>query len=148
MVSKILRQTVYVPVRSISTRFLGRNMALYPAILATFFVSGIMHETLLYHVARVKSRRSWEMTCYFLIHGVCLDLEIGLKRALKGKFSLPPTVSRLLTMAFVFTTSLWLFVPPCLRAKLDVRACTESLAFIEFVKHQRLVNPAHFTCPF
>ncbi|GFZ02107.1 acyl-CoA sterol acyl transferase 1 [Actinidia rufa] len=49
MVTGILRPTVYDPVRSISSRPIGKKWAPVPAILATFFVSGVMHELIFYY---------------------------------------------------------------------------------------------------
>ncbi|KAI3456532.1 hypothetical protein Pfo_013195 [Paulownia fortunei] len=146
MVPSILHPTVYQPVRSISARFMDRKWAAIPAVLATFLVSGLVHELVLYNIGRL--RPTGEMICFFLIHGVSLSLEIVIKKILFGRFSLPGIVSGPLTLAYVIHTSFWLFFPPFLRAKADLKGCTESLAFIEFVKTRRLVSPTEISCPF
>ncbi|KAL2244991.1 UNVERIFIED_CONTAM: putative long-chain-alcohol O-fatty-acyltransferase 5 [Sesamum indicum] len=146
MVPNILQPTVYHPVRSVATRFMDRKWAAIPGVLATFLVSGLMHELVLYNIGRL--RPSGEMMCFFLLHGVSLSLEIVIKKILRGKFSLPGIVSGPLTLAYVMYTSFLLFFPPFLRSKADVKGCTESLAFIESIKNHRLVSPNDISCPF
>ncbi|KAI3466520.1 hypothetical protein Pfo_023183 [Paulownia fortunei] len=146
MVSNILHPTVYRPVGSVSSRFMARKWAPIPAVLATFLVSGLMHELVFCNFGRL--RPTGEVMCFFLIHGVSLSLEIVVKKMFDGKFTLPGMVSGPLTLAYVIYTSFWLFFPPFLRAKADLKGCTESLAFIEFVKNHRLVNPSDVSCPF
>ncbi|KAL3521889.1 hypothetical protein ACH5RR_014723 [Cinchona calisaya] len=146
MVSNILRPTIYDPVRSIFTIFIGRKWSVLPAVVAVFLVSGLMHELVFYNIGRVKP--TGEVICFFLLHGVALAVEIALKRALNGKIWLPGIVSGPLTLVFVIYTSFWLFFPPFLRGRADWKGCTESLAFIEFVKHRHLISPNNFPCPF
>ncbi|KAL5771651.1 hypothetical protein ACOSP7_015805 [Xanthoceras sorbifolium] len=83
MVSDILRWAAYNPVKSISSRLIGENLAKYPAILATFFLSGLMHELQFYYYGREKPR--WDVTCFFLLHGLCVDVEIALKSNFNAK---------------------------------------------------------------
>ncbi|KAL6992884.1 hypothetical protein U1Q18_011002 [Sarracenia purpurea var. burkii] len=132
VVTGILRSTVYDPVRSFSTRLIGRKGAQFLATMATFFVSGVMHELIFCYSGRMKP--TLEVTSFFLIHGVCLVLEIRMKKALNGKFRVPPVVSTPATLAFVVVTSLWLFFPPVLRFDADVIAQREAAAFLVFVK--------------
>ncbi|XP_019169158.1 PREDICTED: acyl-CoA--sterol O-acyltransferase 1-like [Ipomoea nil] len=146
MVTNILRPAVYDPIRAAAARLLPRKWAALPAVVATFLVSGIMHELVFYNIGRVKP--TGEVMCFFLIHGVCLAMEIGAKKAINGRFRLPGIVSGPLSLSFVILTSFWLFFPPFLRNKPDVKACTEVLAFIEFVKHKKLVSPSNITCPY
>ncbi|KAH6795885.1 hypothetical protein C2S51_036871 [Perilla frutescens var. frutescens] len=146
MVSNILHPTVYRPVRSIGARYVPRKWAPVPAVLATFVVSGLMHELIFYNIGRL--RPTGEMFCFFLLHGASVSSEIVVKKLCEGKFSLPRIVSGALTLAYVIYTSFWLFFPPFLRAKSDLKGCTESLAFIEFVKNHRLVGPTDVSCPF
>ncbi|KAL0398845.1 UNVERIFIED_CONTAM: Acyl-CoA--sterol O-acyltransferase 1 [Sesamum radiatum] len=146
MVPNILQPTVYHPVRWLAARFMDRKWAAIPGVLATFLVSGLMHELVLYNIGRL--RPSGEMMCFFLLHGVSLSVEIVIKKILRGKFSLPRIVSGPLTLVYVMYTSFLLFFPPFLRSKADVKGCTESLAFIEFIKNHRLVSPNDISCPF
>ncbi|PIN21305.1 Long-chain-alcohol O-fatty-acyltransferase [Handroanthus impetiginosus] len=146
MVSNILRPTIYGPARDFSSYFMGHQWAPIPAVWATFLVSGIMHELVFYNFGRL--RPTGEVTGFFVLHGVSLSVEIVVKKVLKGKLILPGIISAPLTLAYVMYTSFWLFFPPFLRARADVKGCTESLAFIEFVKTRRLVDPSELTCPF
>ncbi|KAF6144986.1 hypothetical protein GIB67_013337 [Kingdonia uniflora] len=132
MVPSILRPTVYLPVRSVANRVLGKKWELLPAALATFIVSGLMHEVIFFYLGRV--RPTWEVMWFFALHGVCLALEIEVKRALKGRWGLHPMVSRLLTMAFVMVTGIRLFFPQFLQCHADVRAIQEYAIFAEFMK--------------
>ncbi|KAL8461573.1 hypothetical protein ACS0TY_032889 [Phlomoides rotata] len=146
MVSNILHPTVFQPVRGVSARLVGRKWAAIPAVLATFLVSGLMHELILYNFGRVKP--SGEMMSFFVLHGVSLSTEIVIKKVLSGKYSLPGVVSGPLTLAYVMYTSFGLFFPPFLRAKAELKGCTESLAFLEFIRTGRLVSPNEMSCPF
>lgn len=134
MVSRILHPTVYEPVRNIASRWIGREWAQLPAVLASFFMSAVMHEFVFYYIGRTKP--TWDLTCFFLLHGVCLSIEIVIKRALKGsKWTLPAVVSGPLAMTFVVVTGLWLFLPSLMgRCQADVMAYREYIAFTEFMK--------------
>ncbi|KAM3201600.1 acyl-CoA-sterol O-acyltransferase 1 [Capsicum annuum] len=144
MVTNILRPTIYYPIRSVLARHIPKNWAPHPAVLATFFVSGLMHELIFYYIARVKP--SWELTWFFIIHGVALSLEIMIKKLLNNKFLVPRFISGLLALVFIILTSFWLCFPPLLRAKLDVKLCTEYNAFFQFVRYSKLVSPTNITC--
>ncbi|XP_073059990.1 probable long-chain-alcohol O-fatty-acyltransferase 5 [Primulina eburnea] len=146
MVPNILHPTVYQPVRSISARFVARKWAPIPAVLATFLASGLMHELVFYNIGRLKP--TGEVTCFFLLHGVSLSVEIGIKKRVNGKFTVPEIVSGPLAVAYVIYTSFWLFFPPFLRCRAEIKGCTESLAFVEFLKTGRLVSPSELSCPF
>lgn len=133
MVTGILRPTVYVPVLDAATRVIGRKWALLPAVMGTFAVSAVMHELIFFYMGRLKP--TWEITCFFVLHGACVAAEIGLKKALTGKFRLPRIVSSFLTVGFVMVTGFWLFFPPLLRFQADVRAFEEYAAVGAFVKN-------------
>ncbi|XP_009766446.1 acyl-CoA--sterol O-acyltransferase 1-like [Nicotiana sylvestris] len=145
MVTNILRPTIYDPVRSIMLDRIPRKWAPLPAVLATFFVSGLMHEVIFYYIGRLKP--SGEVMIFFLIHGLALALEIVIKKVLNGRIWIPRIISGPLALAFIIFTSFWLFFPPFLRGETELKACTESLAFLEFLKHGKLVSPTNITCP-
>ncbi|KAL7217120.1 hypothetical protein ACSBR1_028935 [Camellia fascicularis] len=86
MIRSILRPTVYIPIRCISTRMLGRRWAPLPAIVSTFFVSGVMHEMMFFYLTR--SSPTWEITWFFVFHGVCTAAEVAAKKAVGGKWQL------------------------------------------------------------
>ncbi|KAI4298775.1 hypothetical protein L6164_032293 [Bauhinia variegata] len=132
MVTKILRPTVYEPTVYVASRLIGRKWASFLGVFATFVVSGLYHEIIFYYLGRVKP--TWEITCYFLLHGFCLLLEIFIKKKLGGKFRLPRLISGPLTVGFVMVTTFWLFFPPLLRCNGDKRALQEYAAVATFVK--------------
>ncbi|BBH00667.1 acyl-CoA sterol acyl transferase 1 [Prunus dulcis] len=88
----------------------------------TFIVSAIMHELIFYYLGRLPP--TWEISWFFLLHGLCLVVEIAVKKAIakRKKFQVPRLVSGPLTVAFVTGTVFWLFFPPLLRCNADVRA--------------------------
>ncbi|KAI3456862.1 hypothetical protein Pfo_013525 [Paulownia fortunei] len=134
-VNSILRQTVYKPVRSVAAAVLGRDWAALPAVLAAFLVSGLMHELLFWYITRATP--SWEMTMFFVVQGVCVVVEFGLKVALaEKKWRLPWFVSGPLTVGFVVWTSFWLFFPPLMRNGADLRVIEEFRFVGEVVKEK------------
>ncbi|KAF5728871.1 acyl-CoA--sterol O-acyltransferase 1-like [Tripterygium wilfordii] len=67
MVTSTLHATVYDPVRKVSTRVFGSKLAPLPAVVATFLVSGLMHELIFFYIGRKPP--NWELTCFFVLHG-------------------------------------------------------------------------------
>ncbi|XP_016506397.2 acyl-CoA--sterol O-acyltransferase 1-like [Nicotiana tabacum] len=132
IVTCILRPTVYNPTLSLSTNILGRKWAPLPAVMGTFVVSGLMHELIFYYLGRVKP--TWEITWFFLLHGVCLNIEICIKKAINGEFKLPRIIGTIWTVGFVMITGFWLFFPQLLRCNSDVRAFEEYEAIGAFFK--------------
>ncbi|KAJ7946373.1 acyl-CoA--sterol O-acyltransferase 1-like [Quillaja saponaria] len=132
MVSSILRPTVYEPFRHLTAPLIGREWAALPAVFCTFLVSGLMHELIFYYLGRVKP--TWEITWFFILHGVCLTIEIGLKKTGTGKFRLHRLLSGPLTLGFLISTAFWLFFPQLLRCNFDERAFEEYAEIGAFVK--------------
>ncbi|KAL3820927.1 hypothetical protein ACJIZ3_006832 [Penstemon smallii] len=132
MVTSILRPTVYLPVRNICTRILGRRWALPPAIFATFLVSGLMHELLYYYVTRADP--TWEVTWFFVLHGVCVAVEVAVKKVLSGRLQLHRAVSGVATVGFVVVIGDWLFFPQVIRNGVDLKAIHEYSILVNFVR--------------
>ncbi|XP_073029377.1 acyl-CoA--sterol O-acyltransferase 1-like [Primulina eburnea] len=132
MVSRILRPTVYLPVLHWSTGIMGRQWAPLLAVMSTFIVSGLMHELIFFYLGRVKP--TWEITWFFLLHGVCLNVEIVVKKVVNGRWQLPRLVGTVLTAGFVMVTGFWLFFPQLLRCGGDQRGLAELSAVGAFVK--------------
>ncbi|KAK7387129.1 hypothetical protein VNO78_27656 [Psophocarpus tetragonolobus] len=133
MVSHILRPTVYDPIRRMSTCFMGPTYATSAAMLATFLVSGLMHEFIYYNLIRVPP--TWEVTCFFVLHGVCTMVEVVVKKvALRRRWRLHRAVSGPLVVAFLAVTAKWLFFPQLLRHGMDTKSIEEYAILIEFVK--------------
>lgn len=134
MVTNTLRHTVFEPVRTVCKPLLGTDWAPIPAVLAAFAVSGLMHELLFFYVTRVTP--TWEMTAFFVVHGVCVVLEFEVKRAFTGKWRLPGIVSGALTVGFVVATSFWLFFPPVVKSGADVQVIQDFKVFAEFLTNK------------
>ncbi|CAN1238671.1 Long-chain-alcohol O-fatty-acyltransferase, partial [Linum grandiflorum] len=126
VVSNVLRPTVYVPVKL--------RWASLLAVVAAFVVSGLMHELLYYYMNRVGP--TWEVTWFFVIHGVCVAAEVAVKKKFNEKDSsllLPAAVSGPLTVGFVGVTAVWLLFPQILRNGAVERVFAEYEMFVDFL---------------
>lgn len=132
MVTSIMNPSVYKPCVEFFKRVVGRVWAPVPASLVTFLVSGLMHELVFYYLGRVKP--SGEITGFFVLHGVCLAMEMGVKKYVDRKWELPKWVSGPLTVGFVMGTGLWLFFPQFGKLGIDVKAFDEYRVLMEFGK--------------
>ncbi|KAJ0083095.1 hypothetical protein Patl1_09795 [Pistacia atlantica] len=84
-------------------------------------------------------RPTWEITWFFVFHGMCLMAEIALKKVwadqnIMIKSRLITVLRTMLTVGFVMVTSFWWFFPTLLRCNTDVRAFEEYAAVGAFVK--------------
>ncbi|KAL0533173.1 hypothetical protein IC582_030388 [Cucumis melo] len=132
MATNILQPAVYKPTVKMAAKVIGRMWAPLPGVMATFLVSAMMHELIFYYLGRM--RPNWEITWFFVIHGIALTVEIMMKKMLPEKRRLPAKVSVPVTLVFIFSTAIWLFFPQFVRLKLDVRAFEEYAALANFVK--------------
>ncbi|MED6135289.1 hypothetical protein PIB30_045039 [Stylosanthes scabra] len=124
IVTNLLRQTIYTPVRTaLSKTVLGHQWAVVAGVMASFVVSGIMHELLFYYVTRAAP--TWEVTCFFVLHGVSVVVEFCVMRWLGRKGMLHWAILGPITVAFVVATAAWLFFPPLLHEGADERALKE-----------------------
>ncbi|KAL1324703.1 hypothetical protein HN51_034859 [Arachis hypogaea] len=133
MVTSILRPAVYQPSLKATMNVVGPSWAPLPAVFATFVVSGIMHELILYYMGRMPP--TLRMMEFFVLHGLCLMVEIVLKKTLGSTRRLPRLVSGLLTFGFVSATSFWLFLPEFVRCHIDVMAFEDYAALGAFLKN-------------
>ncbi|KAJ0246151.1 long-chain-alcohol O-fatty-acyltransferase 1 [Hirschfeldia incana] len=133
MVPSILRPTVHIPVQQYTTPLIGPKMGFYAGVLASFLVSGLMHELIYFYI--IRKSPTWEVTCFFMLHGVVTSLEIWVKSM---RLCPPPhrAVSSLCVLVFVFVTAGWLFTPQVLRNDVHKRVINECLFVIDFVKSQ------------
>ncbi|KFK27126.1 hypothetical protein AALP_AA8G338200 [Arabis alpina] len=145
MVPAILRPAVYAPMRRVSERRMSSGWALFPGILAAFTVSGLVHELMYFYVTRETP--TWEVTLFFVLHGVCTAAELAVKKktTVMQRWRLSPTLSRLFTVGFVFVTSCWLFTPQLVRNGVMERYTYEALLFVDFVKHKLFTLLGIFT---
>ncbi|KAL5804014.1 hypothetical protein ACOSQ3_030814 [Xanthoceras sorbifolium] len=134
MVTSILRPTVYLPIRRISTRIAGEKGARLVGVVATFVVSGLIHELIYYYLTRVPP--TWEVTWFFVLQGVCVAVEILVKRMVANRpwWRLHRAVSGPLSLGFVAATGFWLFFPQLLRNKLDEKVIGELSILVDFIK--------------
>ncbi|PIA32331.1 hypothetical protein AQUCO_04500141v1 [Aquilegia coerulea] len=103
MVTNILRPTIYIPIRYTCTRMVGTKCAKLAGMMATFVVSGLMHELIYFYVGRVLP--TWEVTWYFILQGVYTNVEIVMKEAGGDRLQLNPVISRLLTIGFLINNT-------------------------------------------
>ncbi|XP_045827074.1 probable long-chain-alcohol O-fatty-acyltransferase 1 [Trifolium pratense] len=133
MVTRTLRLTVYNPIRHVIKSNVGSTWANYIATLATFVVSGLMHEIIYYYLARVSP--TWEVTWFFVLHGVFTSVEVAVKKiALRRGWRLHRAISGPLTLAFLAVTGNWLFFPPLERNGVVTKAIGEYAIMVDFVK--------------
>ncbi|KAH7306790.1 hypothetical protein KP509_22G030500 [Ceratopteris richardii] len=93
------------------------------AMFLSFLVSGLLHELLLYCISQRPP--SWEMTCFFAVHGVASVSEVFIRRKFPNRRRFPKPIAILCTLAFVYFTSVWLFMPPFVRSGVTVQVLTE-----------------------
>ncbi|XVF03729.1 hypothetical protein REPUB_Repub05bG0018900 [Reevesia pubescens] len=132
MVTSILRPTVYYPIRRIFKRIIGPRWVSLPAIVAVFVVSGLMHELIYYYLTRVYP--TWEVTWFFILHGVAVAVEVVAKKVVPVKFRFHPVVARPLVLGFVAVTGVWLFFPQLVRNRVDEKTIGEYYILVDFVK--------------
>lgn len=132
MITDILRHTVYKPTRVFLSNYMGLKWATIPAVMAAFLVSGLMHELIFYYLTRVTP--SWEVMFFFMLHGLCVMLEVYLKDSLGRKVGLYWIITGPLTIGFVMGSGYWWFLPPLVRNHVDIRAIEEFKIVYEFTK--------------
>ncbi|KAB2086186.1 hypothetical protein ES319_A04G011900v1 [Gossypium barbadense] len=132
MVTSILRPTVYYTMRRISTRLVGSRWTSLPAIITVFVVSGLMHELMYYYVTRVAP--TWEMTWFFILHGVAVAVEVLVKKVVPVKMRLHPVVSGAWAIGFHVVTAVWLFLPLLMRNGVDEKAIGEYCKLMDLLK--------------
>ncbi|MCL7027867.1 hypothetical protein MKW94_003417 [Papaver nudicaule] len=126
LMTNILRLTVYEPLK---------KWGHLKAQFAAFVVSGLMHEIIFFYLGGRVNPPTWEITCFFVLQGFCVCLEVKVKKLVKGsRWSLPPMVSTPLTVGFLTVTSSWLLFPPLIRGGFDVKSRREIVAVIDYVK--------------
>ncbi|KAJ0261638.1 long-chain-alcohol O-fatty-acyltransferase 6 [Hirschfeldia incana] len=135
MVPAILRPSVYVPVRRITERKMKSKQAKLLGVLATFLVSGVVHELIFFYFTRESP--TGEVTWFFILHGVCTAAEVAAKRtSLLNRWKMSVMVSRLLTVGFVVVTGGWLFFPPLMRSGMIETLSNEVFLSIDFIKQK------------
>ncbi|XP_039032275.1 probable long-chain-alcohol O-fatty-acyltransferase 1 [Hibiscus syriacus] len=126
-VSETLRLVVYDPIRSISIRTIGARWGSLPAVFVTFVTSGLMHELVYYNILRENP--TWEITWFFVLQGILVDMEIILKK--KVELRLHRAISGPLALANLTLTSVCLALAPLLRNRVDERIIHEFYVFLD-----------------
>ncbi|CAN7031738.1 hypothetical protein Bca4012_044804 [Brassica carinata] len=133
MVTAILRPAVYDPVQRIAEWKMRTDHARFLAVLATFLVSGAVHELIFFYITHEMP--TGEVSWFFVLHGVCTAAEVAVKkRTFMRRWKMSHMVSRPLTVGFVVLTTGWLFFPPLIRSGMFEKLPNEVLLFIDFVK--------------
>ncbi|KAK7363809.1 hypothetical protein VNO77_05976 [Canavalia gladiata] len=135
-VNHILRLSVFKPTQEIAMRVFGPQNAALLAVFVTFVVSGLVHEFIFCYLGR--ARPTWEITLFFVLHGLCILIELSLKKKLPPRFLLPRVVSGPLTLGFIMLTAYWLFFPQLLRCNGDQKALQEIEAGAALIKKATL----------
>ncbi|KAL5988244.1 hypothetical protein ACLOJK_036007 [Asimina triloba] len=119
MATGILRPTVYDPVRRMAAPAVGARWAAPAAVMATFLVSGLMHELIFWQITRAAP--TWEVTWFFVFHGACTAMEgaAARKAGLTGWSRFSCAVYGPMALAFAVLTAYWLFFPPLVRSGVD-----------------------------
>ncbi|KAI9184959.1 hypothetical protein LWI28_002878 [Acer negundo] len=130
----ILRMTVHEPLKYFFRPIIGRELAVFPCVMAVFTVSGLMHEVIFYYVSRTPP--TWEQLRYFVLHGACVVFEITVKKMVTNRrWRLQRVVSRPLPVVFVAVTGGCLFFPVFLRHNVMERIIDEIFILVDFIKN-------------
>ncbi|KAG7037354.1 putative long-chain-alcohol O-fatty-acyltransferase 4, partial [Cucurbita argyrosperma subsp. argyrosperma] len=135
MVPSILRPAVYDPTRSVTSRIFRPKWAQFLAMVVTFTVSGFMHELMYYYFTRVAP--TWEVTWFFVLHGVCTAAELAAKAAVAGRkmrWRVPRVVSGPMTVGFLIATARWLMFPQLIRNGVVESTIGEYYVLVNFMK--------------
>lgn len=103
------------------------------AVLLTFVVSGLIHELLFCCMTETRTP-TWEVTAFFIFHGLCTSIEAGFRRGcLSPYIKLPRFIAIPMTFIVIYKTGFWLFFPPISRSGIDVKVMAEYDAFFHFL---------------
>jgi D-alanyl-lipoteichoic acid acyltransferase DltB (MBOAT superfamily) len=118
MVSAVLRPSVYNPVRA--------HLGVPAGVLATFLVSGLMHEVMAYYLT--FRAPTGQVTAFFVLHGASMCAERWCARRWSAR---PPrVVATPLVVAFVVGTACWLFLPAIFGDGMDDLYLAEAAALV------------------
>ncbi|KAL1804169.1 hypothetical protein ACET3Z_032816 [Daucus carota] len=127
----ILRLTIFRPIYRYISRKFNSKLAYSVAIMTTFFVSGLMHELLDYHIFRTVS--NWGYTYFFLMHGLCVVIEGELINKFGSRWHLPQVIAGPILILFVSSTFIWLVNGELMQNNMDAIVAKEYMAAIEFL---------------
>ncbi|KAI3851126.1 hypothetical protein MKW98_013932 [Papaver atlanticum] len=128
VVSSLLRSLIYEPVRRITKQSWG----IYVAILATFSVSGLMHELIIFYIGRKIPQGN--LFVFFILHGIGMSVEIYLKRSSNGKCQLHRLGSQLILSGMLVLSCYYLINPSLERNRVDLMVNKEIAGLIKIIK--------------
>lgn len=66
------------------------------------YILAVMHEIIFYHMGQTQI--TGEVSCFFMLHRICLAVEIFSKKTLPNRWQHRTLISRLMTIGFVLST--------------------------------------------
>ncbi|KAF5175199.1 Acyl-coa--sterol o-acyltransferase [Thalictrum thalictroides] len=126
MATNILRPTIYIPIQNICKGMVGAECAKLAGVMATFLVSGLMHELIYFYVTHLLP--TWEVMWYFVLQGVYTSIEIVVKKASSDRLQL-----RFMTIPFLLVTNR-LFFAQIIRNGMESKLNEDYSVLVEFVK--------------
>ncbi|MBA0635746.1 hypothetical protein Godav_022366 [Gossypium davidsonii] len=91
-----------------------------------------MHELMYYYRTHVAP--TWEVTWFFILHGVAVAAEVVVKKVVPEKMRLHPVVSGALALGFLAVTADWLLLLQLLRNGLDEKTIGEYCKLMDLLK--------------
>jgi hypothetical protein len=121
--SAVLRPSVYNPVRA--------RLGAPAGVLATFLVSGLMHEVVVYYLT--FRAPTGQVTAFFALHGACVCAERWCARRCGAR--LPRVLATPLVVAFVAGTACWLLLPAIFGDGMECVYLAETVALASSFHH-------------
>ncbi|XP_074370087.1 long-chain-alcohol O-fatty-acyltransferase-like [Apium graveolens] len=129
--SDILRLTIFRPIYNYVKKILGRTWAYFLAIMATFLVSGLMHELLNYQLFRTGP--NWGYTYFFVMQGLCVVIEGELKKKFSSRWHPPRVIVSPMIIGFIMITFVWLVILDLMQKNVDTLMVKEYVLVYEFL---------------
>ncbi|KAL2622264.1 hypothetical protein R1flu_002469 [Riccia fluitans] len=133
LVNNLLRVSIYIPILQAFGGRSGKRPSFQVkvlAVLASFTVSGIMHEIIFFYMSRTAP--TFEATMFFVLNGAGTLLESWLQR--KKYYNPSKLMGWFVTFCFVFFTAAWLFFPPLVRDGSDRQIIKELNRFVLWIR--------------
>lgn len=138
MVADVLRHTIYLPMKVFLSKYLGQQRVVVPSVMIVFLVSGLMHELIFYYLTCVNP--TWDVTCFFVVNGLCVVFEGYLKKYLGQRIRIHWALASPLTIGFVMGTGYLWFFQPILRNQVDIGVAEEVKTWYESIRDFFLNN--------
>ena len=114
------------------------------AVLLTFAVSGFIHEIIFCCIIDTRTS-TWEVTTFFIFHGLCTSIEASLRRGCLSPYTkLPRLIAIHLTLIVIYKIGSWLSFPPLSRSGTDVKIMAEYDAFFSLLVNRIIPTTLKF----